>query len=483
MAVDTKDTAKVRQLTSEVTLNGSPLEMPAGPVSAVFGLFYQNNWYEQHPGPANRQTTPDGRPDVPGSFFATGPMTADDYNVDAYTEVLVPLFEDQSELELGSLKAVLGYRWSDYASAGNTNAYKAELIYAPVDVMHLRGSFQHAVRAPSVYERYQAQVAQEVGIPQPDPCSYNSDERAGPDADKVRALCLEQGVPASEIDLFYDGTGGAPGYVGGNPDLIPEKGTTWTAGMVFDAPFSSPALKNLQVSFDWWSISITDAIRSVGAGDAVSACYAPAYNPGYSAKNEYCTWFSREADTGYIYDAYQINRNIAVFETKGIDLQFDWHASAGPGKLGATWLVSWLQSWEWQAAPRTKPVSLQGTGCCATLPEWKWNLDAWYRVGGFTISANWSYLGHIDGLRASGNPEDPSFQVPVRNYLDLTGSYIFEAGALDGLTLRVGITNVLDEQPPILPIGDDANTDGSTYNLLGRTFWLSMNYAVRPGPN
>ncbi len=479
MAVDTKDTARTRQLTAEVTLSGAPLEMPAGAVDAVFGMFYQKNWYEQHPGPANQQTTPDGRPDVAGSFFAGGPMAADDYNVDMYTEVLVPLLQDQPGVR--SLRTVLGYRWSNYASAGNTNAYKADLIYAPVDVMHLRGSFQHAVRAPSVYERYQAQVAQEVGIP-PDPCSYNSDQRTGPDAAKVTALCLETGVPATEIDYFYDDSGSALGYVGGNPDLIPEKGTTWTLGMVFNAPFGLAALKNLQVSFDWWSIEITDAIRSVAAGDAVSACYAPAYNPGYSAKNEYCTWFSREADSGYIYDAYEINRNIAVFETKGIDLQFDWHERVGPGKLGATWLVSWLQSWDWQAAPQTGLVSLRGTGCCPTLPEWKWNLDAWYRVGGFSIAANWSYLGHIDG-NWNTDPEIPSFQVPVRNYLDLTGSYFFKAGTLDGLTLRVGISNVLDEQPPIFPSHDDANTDGSTYNLLGRTFWISMAYAVEPGPD
>jgi outer membrane receptor for ferrienterochelin and colicin len=114
------------------------------------------------------------------------------------------------------------------------------------------------------------------------------------------------------------------------------------------------------------------------------------------------------------------------------------------------------------------------------LPEWKWNFDASYGLSRFTIDANWTYLGHVDG---QNDAEAPSFQVPVRNYLDLTGSYVFGAGTLDGLRLSVGITNVLDEPPPILPSHDDVNSDGSTYNLLGRAFWVSMNYAVRPGPD
>ena len=197
--------------------------------------------------------------------------------------------------------------------------------------------------------------------------------------------------------------------------------------MVFDSPFSSTALHNLQVSLDWWHIEITDAIWFFGAWDAVWNCYDPKYNPDFSASNQYCTWFAREAETGYIVDGYDIPRNIAGLETEGIDLQLDWRMPAGPGEVGATWLVSWLESYDVQSDPKSKPESWRGTGCCPVLPEWKWNLDARYLVRGFTIVANWSYLGHINGAW----PGEQSFQVPVRNYLDLTGSYEFGAGTLD----------------------------------------------------
>jgi iron complex outermembrane recepter protein len=472
MAVDLTDTEKTQQFIAEFSLRGALFELPAGAVNTVFGLFYQKNQYQQHPDPANQAVLPDGRLDVAGSFSSQQPMKADDYNADVYTEVLVPLLADRPGAK--SLRTVLGYRWSDYASAGNTSAYKAELLYEPVDSVHVRGSFQHAVRAPSIYERYYPQTAQLVGIPSPDPCSVDSEQRTGPDGPAVTALCLQQGVPASEIDVFYDYSGVAPGYSGGNPDLIPEEGRTWTAGVALGSLSSAPALENLQVALDWWDIRQTDAIWYFPVGNAVWSCYDPRYNPGFSAGNQYCRWFAREPETGYIVDAYSIYRNVAAVLTSGIDLQLDWHMPAGPGEIGASWVLSWLASFEVQAVPKAPKESWDGT---PGQPKWRWNLDANYRLGGLMLDANWTYVGHVNGAW----PGQPSFQVPVMNYVDLTASYAFGAGSLDGLTLQLGVTNVLDDGPPIFPAHGEANTDGGTYDLLGRSYWLSVNYAIRPG--
>src|SRR6202012_3790460 len=41
------------------------------------------------------------------------------------------------------------------------------------------------------------------------------------------------------------------------------------------------------------------------------------------------------------------------------------------------------------------------------------------------------------------------------------------------ITLRFGINNIGNRQPPFLNFGNDANTDTSTYRLLGRTFSAS----------
>ena len=45
-----------------------------------------------------------------------------------------------------------------------------------------------------------------------------------------------------------------------------------------------------------------------------------------------------------------------------------------------------------------------------------------------------------------------------------------------GPTFRLGVTNLTNRQPPFLNFGPDANTEPSTYRLLGRTVFASIRY-------
>ena len=44
------------------------------------------------------------------------------------------------------------------------------------------------------------------------------------------------------------------------------------------------------------------------------------------------------------------------------------------------------------------------------------------------------------------------------------------------LTLRGGIENLTDEDPPLLPSPVEANTDPSQYDVLGRRYHVSLSY-------
>jgi iron complex outermembrane receptor protein len=48
---------------------------------------------------------------------------------------------------------------------------------------------------------------------------------------------------------------------------------------------------------------------------------------------------------------------------------------------------------------------------------------------------------------------------------------------LHGLHARVGIDNVFDQAPPIFPTWQQANTDPSQYDVLGRRYYLRLTYA------
>ena len=153
---------------------------------------------------------PDGRPDIIG-FNASDDIEGEDDNTDLYVEASIPLLADRPGVR--SLEAVVGYRYSDYASAGGADAYKAELLYRPVDALRLRSSYQHAVRAPSVFELYLPQLPAFFVSLTSSPsilARRTATERNGPDQAQVEALCLAQGFPAELLPDYDDNFDVAP---------------------------------------------------------------------------------------------------------------------------------------------------------------------------------------------------------------------------------------------------------------------------------
>jgi iron complex outermembrane recepter protein len=187
------------QTIAEVSMTGAVLALPAGDLSLALGVMHKRDEYVYRADPIASVTLPDGQVDIQG-FNASDDIEGSDHNTDIYVEALVPILASRAGAE--RLEAVLGYRHSEYASAGGVDSYKMELLYEPVSAVRLRGSFQHAVRAPSIFELYQpllplayANNALQGSVL--DPCTAGSPQRTGADATQVEALCLAQGLPAS----------------------------------------------------------------------------------------------------------------------------------------------------------------------------------------------------------------------------------------------------------------------------------------------
>src|SRR5690606_7283084 len=69
-----------------------------------------------------------------------------------FAEMLVPLLADKAAVQ--NLDLELGYRYSDYNLAGGVDTYKAALNWQATDALKFRGSYNRAVRAPSIYELF-----------------------------------------------------------------------------------------------------------------------------------------------------------------------------------------------------------------------------------------------------------------------------------------------------------------------------------------
>jgi len=477
IAVDASNDVTVDQTIAEVSVSGPLWSLPGGPLRAAFGLFYKKDEFSYDADPIMNTVLPGvpgvigPRPDIAG-FEAAPDRQGDSRNTDLYVELLIPLLNETALAQ--SLDLGLGYRYSDYDHAGGVDSYKAELLYRPDAPVRIRGSYQHTVRAPSVEELFYPAVSSQFLINPPDPCSASSSQRNGANRAQVEALCLTQGLPSALLPGFEFPLRRVDGISGGNPDLDPEQADTYTVGVVFTNWLDNYKLGDLEISVDWYRIDIEDGIGRWQADSAVDRCFDPAFNVGFSQTNIYCTFFERRPDTGEIY-ALILDRNIGGLRTSGIDLQIEWGIDAGPGRLGVNAIVTYVDEWRYQD-PSGGIIDYVGTigggGLGRSLPQWKSLLNVNYQWSNVTLFAKWQ---HID---AQNDVLYRDFEVPSRDYFGLSASYTMDAGVYDGLTARMGIENLFDENPPIFPSWQQANTDPSQYDVLGRRYFIGVSYQI-----
>jgi outer membrane receptor protein involved in Fe transport len=461
--------ADVRQAIAEVWARGVPLALPAGELRMALGVQYRKEEYEYRADDALRKVLPDGGADISGIALGEN-IDAEDHNIDMYVEAAIPLLADLPGVQ--SLETVLGLRRSDYASAGHTETWKAELLYQPVTALRLRGSYQRAVRVPSMNELFQPTTSDiRVFVPG-EPCSVNSLERDGPDRQQVEALCIQQGVPAQALPDFFSDR--IPTTVSGNPDLAPEVGETLTAGVIVRPGFEQPWLRELQFTIDWYQIEIENSVEYVDAVTAVANCFDRRYNANYAATNYWCTLFGRDPD-GNLINGIDTFRNLAITATSGVDFQLGWQIPAGPGGLQVGWYVSWLAEDEFQPnrdSPTERSVGTIG-GFGGARPEWKSLMDLRYAWGKLELGAAWQYIASTrDTSRTRFKTED--HVVPNQDYFNLDASYTFDDGWFNGSTVHVGVVNLTDELPPVFPEWVAYNTDPSQYDVLGRRYFVSL---------
>ena len=190
------------------------------------------------------------------------PKVDEGYKVnELFVEALVPIVQDAKMFRDFSLE--LGYRYSDYSTSGGFNTYKGLLNWAFTDSLRIRGGYNRAVRAPNVWDLFQPQRFNLGG--QADIC-------AGLDPSATFAECQNTGMTPVTVRhrVTENPAGQYNTLVGGNPALIPETADTITAGVVW-TPQNIPGLS---VTLDYYNISITDAIGSLGPEDIIQQCAA-----------------------------------------------------------------------------------------------------------------------------------------------------------------------------------------------------------------
>jgi len=475
---DVSNTTSIEQTVFEANVGGSLFELPAGPLKVSLGFQARNDSFDYDPDALLTG------PDIVG-FNPAVPIEGEINSREVYGELLIPLLADLPFVQ--SLELNLGGRIADYNTVGETNAWKADFSWRPVDRLLVRGGVQKAVRAPNIAELYSPVSLGFSGIGSPgagttagDPCDVRSSYRLGANAAAVTALCTAQGV--TDPAFQYNNTQ-VEILTGGNPDLTEETADSWTLGAVWAPRFDVPLLRRTSISLDYYEIEVTDAVGTLGVTTIVPACFnADGSNPTYDPNNFYCQLFTR-LPSGSI-TGVQLNQiNLAGIRTSGWDFQLDWGVDlpefglpAGAGKLDINLVLNKLDSYERQNRPGTDFIDYAGSIGAdlsgGAFPEWKSVLQATWAVGPAKAVLRWRHIAGMQDARSIPVFSPTAVNTPDYDIFDVMGSWTFEAPA--AMTLRVGVNNVGDETPPYYTSYSNSNTDPSTYDVLGRRWFVGL---------
>ena len=427
--------------------------------------------------------------DLAGQGGATLPTQGAYDLYELFGEARIPLVQDRPFFH--NLSAEVGYRWSDYSLGFSTDTYKLAGEWSPTPDVRFRGGYNRAVRAPNVVELFSTLNVVLNGST--DPCE-------GTTPTWTLDQCARTGVTAAQYGNIVPNLAGQyNGQVGGNPDLQPETSDTYSVGVVFTPAF----IPGFSASVDWYRIKLKDRIGQIGQDVTLERCAATgdAFFCGLirRAPGTGSLWLSQN---GYIVDT---TFNTGALEVEGVDVEANYRFDFGDfgatrgldrfGGLSFNFQGSWLDKYAITTLPGDEPfdcAGLYGTVCTgsavstgAPLVEWRHKLRAtWRTPWNVELSGTWRHISGVDvdaEFSGASHGRGPDARLGSQNYFDLAGTW----GVRENVTLRFGVNNLFDKEPPLASSGAGSisncptgpcsgNTYPMTYDSLGRYLFFGV---------
>ncbi len=451
--------------TFDFRLNGDIFELPAGPLQLGFGAQY--TWEEL-------DFTNDRLDQTGGWLQATPrqPFNAKS-NIDGYfAELRVPIFGGRHTLPgVHLLEFSVAGRYDQYSTTSDPTTPKYSLRYLPFnDELALRATYSESFVAPTLYDLY------------------------GP---------TSVGFTSSINVTRYDSNGNSLGVTSGNRQyrsqtgsnarLNPSQSRNWSAGVVW----SPKAIKGLSVSADWFNIDERDLIAAIPTTLIVTdveqkgpkSTYAPLVRFGTSLNGE--TYFgagsavtapgqltARPSDEVWISNA---NVNVAGYWQDGLDLKINYRYKAGAiGTFDLTSAGTFIRQYVVQTLPTAAPVGYQdgyfarGTSSSGVFARYRLNNRLDWSLGSWTAGLAHTYVPSLDDLT---NPTP--YRVANYHSFDVQVGYKFTDSGfkwLKGLSTSVGVNNVANKFPPLIPSEGNQSHDINAYDPIGRFVYVQAKY-------
>lgn len=362
----------------------------------------------------------------------------------AFAEVYLPLVTEQNGRPgIHRLAISLAGRVEDYSDFGDTVDPKLGVEWSPLRSVQLRGTVGTSFRAPLLTELDESNSFFRV---------FNVPDPASP-------------------------TGSSPALVliGNSPDVGPEEGVTWTAGI----SVQPPAMQGFAMELTYFETEVDDVIQR--PANTLSAVFL---DPSVASVVTFCP-----CDTATLSELFNDPRflgapvpldqvaaiadfriqNVAKAELAGLDLSLSYVRETALGTFNASLYASRLFDFKEQLV--NGPL-VDNSDRIAKPNSLKLRSSLSWSAGGFRAAVAGNHIGdYTDDL---GSLECSTTPCAVASWTtwDVQLGYDFTdrfARMLDGTRLSVTVRNAFDRDPPFVDIGSDGvGFDAINAHPLGR---------------
>ena len=249
-------------------------------------------------------------------------------------------------------------------------------------------------------------------------------------------------------------------------------------------------MSGLLISADYYNIKVNQAVGGIGAQVILDQCIASG-DPFFCGKITRAPASAGPAagslwldEAGFVDDR---TTNTGSLSTSGIDVNADYRINIGANKVRWQFVGTWTDKLVTQ--PLTNGFDYDCAGyygitCGNPNPEFRFNTNVKFTTASkFAITARMRYYSSVkaDGISPDtdlggnapvGNVDE---RIKAVSYFDL----LFALPIKDTATLRIGVNNVFDKDPPLISQANlggfgNGNTFPGTYDQLGRSVFVNL---------
>jgi len=483
---------------------GPLFDLPAGPVQALVGV----EWREDAIDTRSDDVTARG---LGSGFFLDRPTSGDVDLFEVFGEMVVPLIKDKPMIN--NLELELAGRLVEHEFYGQNSTYAAKLRYEPTDFLTFRGTYGTSFRAPNLRELFLAGQSGFADVT--DPCEVPTLAQSDTDNDgvldaytpgadndgdgvgdldgrnpDVLANCTAEGLDPFSLAIGIN-TGQVETFSAGNTGLDPEESTSFSYGFVVEQPFFDSF--DLQLSVTYWDIEITGSVFEPSGGFLVNECYTSQSFPA----DPFCTRRLRDPNTGFLNEIDATPFNIAEENASGWDFNAAFNTDFSFKGKEFNYSVNGQAT---KSEELSQTIILPGAPAVTTErvgemgnPEWRASIYQRLEMGDFDVFWQTRMIGEQSQVDDADIPNNcvtatggaggtSSVNVPscygVEDIFYHDVSVGYDAG---DWALRVGVQNLLDQDPP--QVDEDAggfNQDsrnvptGVGYDRVGRQVFIAV---------